>query len=116
MCGFPFGHITVVCFAGYIFCPTIPDVERTSKFLTEQGLHVAVVHGGSEEHPLTPAARAANLTSFMSGAANILVGTSAAGCGIDHSGARWVICSGLPSSAVALWQVNYYLIFGQLLF
>jgi RecQ family ATP-dependent DNA helicase len=82
-----------------IYAGTRKDTESVAAWLNEQGIGAVAYHAG-----LTPDVREAAQQRFMSGAAPVIVATSAFGMGVDKADIRSVWHWALPTSLEALYQ------------
>ena len=82
-----------------VYAPTIARVEETAAFLQDSGFRATAYHG-----KMNAAARTRSHESWMSGDADILVGTVAFGMGINKSAVRAVIHLSLPQSIEQFYQ------------
>lgn len=76
-----------------IYCTTVEDVKRLSKWLRSRRWEVASYHGQQEKTK-----RAKTQALFLSGKVPVVVCTNAFGLGIDKPDVRLVIHAGLPLS------------------
>lgn len=97
--------LTLVCFvrntSTIIFCNHRDAVERTSKFLSENGIINVFYHGGMEQHE-----REVALVKFKNGSSDILVTTDLASRGLDIANIRSIIHYHLPASEEAFTHRN----------
>ena len=87
--------LQLVCYCNntstIIFCNHRDSVERTSTFLTEQGIINVFYHGGMEQQD-----REVALTKFRNSTSNILVTTDLASRGLDIADIRNIVHYHLP--------------------
>ena len=87
----------LLCYLGnrsaIVFCNHREAVERTSKILSEKGIHNEFYHGGMEQQQ-----RDSALAKFRNGTTNILVTTDLASRGLDIANIRFIIHYHLPHS------------------
>lgn len=74
-----------------VFCNFRESVERTGKFLSENGIHNATFHGGMEQDDREKA-----LSEFRNGSTNVFVSTDLAARGLDISGINYIVHYHLP--------------------
>lgn len=95
----------LLCFLGnrsaIVFCNHREAVERTSKILSEKGIHNEFYHGGMEQQQ-----RDSALAKFRNGTTNILVTTDLASRGLDIANIRFIIHYHLPHSEDAFIHRN----------
>ncbi len=95
----------LLCFANntssIIFCNHRESVERTSNYLTENGLINVFYHGGMEQRD-----REVALTKFRNTTSNILVTTDLASRGLDIDNIRNIIHYHLPLEEAAFTHRN----------
>ncbi len=95
----------LLCFANntssIIFCNHRESVERTSHYLTENGLINVFYHGGMEQRD-----REVALTKFRNTTSNILVTTDLASRGLDIDNIRNIIHYHLPLEEAAFTHRN----------
>ncbi len=84
-----------------VFCNHRESVERTSQFLSEQGIVNVFYHGGMEQHD-----REVALCKFRNASSNILVTTDLASRGLDIANIRSVVHYHLPSTEDAFLHRN----------
>lgn len=88
----------LLCYLGsrpsIIFCNHREAVERTSKYLTEQGILNVYYHGAMEQKE-----RDAALNRFRNGSSSFLVTTDIAARGLDIANIRYIIHYHLPHTA-----------------
>ena len=77
--------------ATIIYCPTVGDVKRTTKWLRGRGYPACKYHG-----KMRPKSREKAQRAFLEKKRPIIVATSAFGLGIDRPDVRLVIHAGLP--------------------
>jgi ATP-dependent DNA helicase RecQ len=82
-----------------VYAGTRKDTESVAVWLAEQGIGAVAYHAG-----LAPDVREAAQQQFMSGAAPVIVATSAFGMGVDKADIRSVWHWALPTSLEALYQ------------
>lgn len=97
--------LKLVCFvrntSTIIFCNHRDAVERTSKFLSENGIINVFYHGGMEQHE-----REVALVKFKNGSSDILVTTDLASRGLDIANIRSIIHYHLPANEEAFTHRN----------
>lgn len=97
--------LKLVCFvrntSTIIFCNHRDAVERTSKFLSENGIINVFYHGGMEQHE-----REVALVKFKNGSSDILVTTDLASRGLDIADIRSIIHYHLPANEEAFTHRN----------
>jgi len=95
----------LLCYLGnrsaIVFCNHREAVERTSKILSEKGIHNEFYHGGMEQQQ-----RDSALAKFRNGTTNILVTTDLASRGLDIANIRFIIHYHLPHSEDAFIHRN----------
>lgn len=95
----------LICYLGnrstIIFCNHRVSVERTSNFLTEQGILNVFYHGGMEQQE-----RDSALCKFRNGTSNILVTTDLASRGLDIPNIRYIIHYHLPDTEESFTHRN----------
>lgn len=84
-----------------VFCNHRDAVERTSQYLSEQGIVNVFYHGGMEQHD-----REVALCKFRNGTSNILVTTDLASRGLDIANVRSVVHYHLPATEDAFVHRN----------
>lgn len=84
-----------------IFCNHRDAVERTSRFLSDNGIINVFYHGGMEQHE-----REVALVKFRNSSADILVTTDLASRGLDIANIRSIIHYHLPASEDAFTHRN----------
>ncbi|WP_459750142.1 RecQ family ATP-dependent DNA helicase [Streptomyces sennicomposti] len=84
---------------GLVYAATRKDTERCARELAELGLTAEAYHAG-----LRAAERRRIHAAFHSGAADVVVATSAFGMGIDKEDVRFVLHAALPGSLDAYYQ------------
>ncbi len=84
-----------------VFCNHRESVERTSQFLSEQGIVNVFYHGGMEQHD-----REVALCKFRNASSNVLVTTDLASRGLDIANIRSVVHYHLPSTEDAFLHRN----------
>jgi superfamily II DNA/RNA helicase len=84
-----------------IFCNHRDAVERTSEFLSEQGIVNVFYHGGMEQHD-----REVALTKFRNSTSDILVTTDLASRGLDIADVRNIVHYHLPHEEAAFTHRN----------
>lgn len=84
-----------------VFCNHREAVERTSKMLSEKGIHNEFYHGGMEQHE-----RDSALCKFRNGSTNVLVTTDLAARGLDIPNIRYIIHYHLPATEDAFVHRN----------
>ncbi len=84
-----------------VFCNHRDAVERTSQFLSEQGIVNVFYHGGMEQHD-----REVALCKFRNSTSNILVTTDLASRGLDIANVRSVVHYHLPATEDAFVHRN----------
>jgi superfamily II DNA/RNA helicase len=84
-----------------VFCNHRDAVERTSQYLSEQGVVNVFYHGGMEQHD-----REVALCKFRNGTSNILVTTDLASRGLDIANVRSVVHYHLPATEDAFVHRN----------
>ncbi len=82
-----------------VYCGTRRDTDELASALADAGLAAVGYHAG-----MAPAARARSQEAFMSGAAEVVVATSAFGMGVDKADVRTVAHWALPTSLEAYYQ------------
>ena len=95
----------LLCFANntstIIFCNHRDAVERTSNFLSEQGIINVFYHGGMEQHD-----REVALCKFRNTSSNVLVTTDLASRGLDIADIRNIVHYHLPNDEAAFTHRN----------
>ena len=95
----------LLCYLGnrstIVFCNHREAVERTSKILSEKGIHNEFYHGGMEQQQ-----RDSALAKFRNGTTNVLVTTDLASRGLDIANIRFIIHYHLPHSEDAFIHRN----------
>ena len=71
---------------GFIFCRTRAGVERVSKEMSQEGLHVTSIHGGMQQNK-----RRRAVEDFTASRTHAIVATDVAARGLDIKGVRCVI-------------------------
>lgn len=84
---------------GIIYCLTIRDVEKISKFLKERGHAVGAYHAGMD-----PEDRTAAVQLLLGNRVKALVATLALGMGYDKPDVGFVIHYQLPGSVITYYQ------------
>ncbi|MGW4317772.1 RecQ family ATP-dependent DNA helicase [Streptomyces sp. NPDC004684] len=84
---------------GLVYAATRKDTERCARELADLGLAAEAYHAG-----LRAAERRRIHAAFHSGAADVVVATSAFGMGIDKEDVRFVLHAALPGSLDAYYQ------------
>lgn len=94
-----------ICFAGntstIVFCNHRDAVERTSKFLSEQGIVNVFYHGGMEQRD-----RETALCKFRNATADILITTDLASRGLDIANIRNIVHFHLPIDEASFTHRN----------
>lgn len=97
--------LQMVCFFGntstIIFCNHRDSVERTSQFLSEQGIVNVFYHGGMEQQD-----REVALTKFRNSSSDILVTTDLASRGLDIAHIRNIVHYHIPLDEAAFTHRN----------
>jgi ATP-independent RNA helicase DbpA len=97
--------LQLICFANntstIVFCNHREAVERTSNFLSEQGIVNVFYHGGMEQRD-----RETALCKFRNTSANILVTTDLASRGLDIADIRNIVHYHLPNEEAAFTHRN----------
>ena len=95
----------LLCYLGnrsaIVFCNHREAVERTSKILSEKGIHNEFYHGGMEQQQ-----RDSALAKFRNGTTNVLVTTDLASRGLDIANIRFIIHYHLPHTEDAFIHRN----------
>jgi ATP-dependent DNA helicase RecQ len=84
---------------GIVYAATRRETEEHADALRQRGLRAAAYHGG-----LRPAERQTVHDDFLSGALDVVVGTTAFGLGIDKPDVRFVIHTGLSDALDSYYQ------------
>jgi ATP-dependent DNA helicase RecQ len=82
-----------------VYCGTRKDTDAVAALLSERGIATVSYHAGMD-----PDARRGSQEAFMSGAAEVVVATSAFGMGVDKPDVRTVAHWALPTSLEAYYQ------------
>lgn len=82
-----------------VYCRTRKHTESLSKLLSEEGLTAVNYHAG-----MKPDARSTAQDAWMSGAANVMVATTAFGMGIDKPDVRLVLHYDVPEDLESWYQ------------
>jgi ATP-dependent DNA helicase RecQ len=85
--------------AGIVYARTHRHVESLAAALSDAGRPALVYHAG-----LPARQRDEAQDAFLSGAADVVVATSAFGMGVDRPDVRWVLHAGPPTSLDAYYQ------------
>jgi ATP-dependent DNA helicase RecQ len=85
--------------AGIVYARTHRHVEALAAALADAGRPALVYHAG-----LPGRQREEAQDAFLSGAADVVVATSAFGMGVDRPDVRWVVHAGPPTSLDAYYQ------------
>ena len=85
--------------AGIVYCLSRASVEKTAKFLVENGVTALAYHAG-----LDARVRAANQSRFLRDDSVVMVATIAFGMGIDKPDVRFVAHLDLPKSVEGYYQ------------
>ncbi len=97
--------LQIICYlkdtSTIVFCNHRDAVERTSQFLSEQGIVNVFYHGGMEQHD-----REVALCKFRNSTSNILVTTDLASRGLDIANVRSVVHYHLPATEDAFVHRN----------
>lgn len=97
--------LQLICFVNnttsIIFCNHRESVERTSDYLSEQGLINVFYHGGMEQRD-----REVALTKFRNGSSNVLVTTDLASRGLDIADIRNIIHYHIPLDEASFTHRN----------
>ena len=97
--------LQLICFANntstIVFCNHREAVERTSNFLSDQGIVNVFYHGGMEQRD-----RETALCKFRNTSANILVTTDLASRGLDIADIRNIVHYHLPNEEAAFTHRN----------
>ena len=85
---------------GIVYCVTRADAAQWAEYLTLSGVGVCVpYHAGMDDEQREKAER-----MFLSGAARVIVSTSAFGMGVNKPDVRWVVHMALPPSVESYHQ------------
>jgi ATP-dependent DNA helicase RecQ len=82
-----------------VYCGTRRDTDSVAELLAGQRIATVAYHAGMD-----PDARSASQEAFMSGAAEVVVATTAFGMGVDKADVRTVVHWALPTSLEAYYQ------------
>lgn len=95
----------LICYLGnrsmIIFCNHRDAVERTSNYLSDQGINNEFYHGGMEQQQ-----RDSALCKFRNGSTNVLVTTDLAARGLDIPNIRYIIHYHLPDTEASYTHRN----------
>ncbi len=86
--------------SGIVYCLTVADTQRVSKWLQHKGLNARAYHAGDDAQVDRPALEQA----FLNNETQVLVATVALGMGFDKPDISFVIHFQCPGSVIAYYQ------------